>query len=139
MRASPCVGIAMQIGNNIIQEYYVIFTDSKRDNWMVKRLKAPFQHVYAIKKSEGGHFWVKVDPTSPATLIDLYPVHQYPDYRLLIKDSDKVIRVTAKIDPDRERWTLCIFNCVEQVKALLGIRSFWTWTPRQLYRYLRRA
>lgn len=34
----------------------------------------------------------------------------------------------------RSRFPLC--TCVEQVKRLIGVSSFWIWTPRQLWRHL---
>jgi hypothetical protein len=118
-----------------IQEYYIIFTASKHNNWMVRMLTAPYQHVYAIKKSRGKQFWIVINPLSPFTDVNIYPVTEYPHVRMLIESNDKVVKVKANIE-NKERWTLCIINCVEVVKSLLGIRSFWTFTPKQLYKYL---
>ena len=69
------------------------------------------------------------------THVDIYPVDDYPNIRMMTDDGDKIVKVRANIKED-ERWTLCIINCVEVVKSLLGIRSFKTVTPRQLYKYL---
>lgn len=117
------------------QEYWVVFTDSTAGNWMVRMLKAPFQHVYAIKKSEGGYFWIEINPRCAATDITTHLVSDYPHIRMLVKPDDVVLHVKCVIK-EQERWTLCIINCVEVVKSLMGIRSFWTFTPWQLYRYL---
>jgi hypothetical protein len=119
-----------------IQEYYIIFTSSKHDNWMIRMLTAPFQHVYAIKKSPGKQFWIIVNPLVTHTDIDIKPVKEYSNIRMLTQKGDKIIKVKANIK-NKERWTFCVINCVEVVKSLLGIRSFWTFTPRQLYKYLR--
>ena len=105
---------------------------------MVRRLKAPFQHVYAVKKTEGGHFWVKIDPKAAYTEVTTWAVSAYPHIRCLTTDDDIILPVTAVIRP-KERWTFCIINCVEIVKSLLGIRAFWVWTPRQLYDHILRG
>ena len=99
-------------------------------------LDESFKHVYAIKKSPGGQFWIIVDPVSSHTSVDLLPVLEYPHIRTLVKENDVVLSVRAIID-EKERWTLCVINCVEIVKALLGIRAFGVITPKQLYHYLR--
>jgi hypothetical protein len=124
-------------GSKNIQEYYIIFTSSKHDNWMIRMLTAPFQHVYAIKESPGKQFWIIVNPLVTHTDIDILPVSKYNHIRTLVHKNDKIIKVRANIK-NKERWTFCVINCVEVVKSLLGIRSFWTFTPRQLYKYLRR-
>jgi len=105
---------------------------------MVRLLKSPFQHVYAIKQSPGGAFWIVIDPKASHTDVNILPVDQYPHIRLLVKDDDVVVTVKAEIK-EKDRHTLCIINCVEIVKSLLGIRNFWMWTPRQLYNYLVRC
>ena len=126
----------MQINPKITQEYYIVFTGSKHNNWMVNRLKAPFQHVYAVKKSDGGALWVKIDPTSSATLITLHPTSDFPHIRNLIGKDDVVLNVKAIIG-EKERWSFCVINCVEIIKSLLGIRAFWIWTPKQLHKYIK--
>lgn len=123
------------VNPSVVTEYYVVFTSSKADNWMVRHIDAPFQHVYAVKKTEGGFFWVKINPMSAYTEVTTYPVSEYPHIRNLIEDDAVVLPVRSVIKQG-ERHTLCVINCVEVVKSLLGIRSFWTFTPWQLYKYL---
>ncbi len=125
----------MNTSTKNIHEYYIVFTSSKHNNWMVRWQSKPFQHVYAVKKSPGGHFWIKVDAAASHTNIDLLPVSEYPHVRMLTDEYDVILPVKAVIEA-RDRWTLCVFNCVEVVKSLLGIRAFWVFTPRQLYKYI---
>ena len=121
-----------------IEDYYIIFANTRHRHWLLKRLENKFQHVFAVKKSAGGHFWIRINPLISHTCIDIVPVSQYPTIGTLLLDPENsvVIPVTATIN-DNERHTLCIFNCVEVVKSLLGIRAFWIWTPYQLYKYLK--
>jgi len=43
------------------------------------------------------------------------------------------------LDTDRIRlpWVFGPWTCVEQIKALVGIRAPWVLTPRQLWKHLR--
>lgn len=128
----------MEISSKIKEEYYIVFTASKHNNWMVRLQKAPFQHVYAVKKSLGQQFWIVINPLSSYTSVNIHPVSEYPTIRSLVDCGDIVVKVKAFID-SKDRYTLCVFNCVEVVKSLLGIRNFWLFTPYQLYKHLKGA
>ena len=64
-------------------------------------------------------------------------IDDYPHPRLYADDNSVILPVKAVIDSMQSRWTLCVFNCVEVVKALLGIKNFFILTPYQLFKYLR--
>jgi hypothetical protein len=49
----------------------------------------------------------------------------------------EIVYFSTEINENLYRGTLCWFNCVEVVKAHVGIKSFWCWTPYQLYKLLR--
>ena len=129
----------MDICRKTIVNYYIIFTESSQNHWLLKRLKREFQHVLAIKKSVGGHYWIVINPLFPYTLVDIIPVLDYPDIRTLLNGHKYKTVMTVKAEVNiKERYTLCIINCVEIIKSLLGIRAFWVWTPYQLYKYLKK-
>ena len=88
-----------------------------------------------MKKSPGGQFWIVINPLLPVLDCELLLVDDYPHPRLFA-DPEAVILPVKAITINKPRWTFCIFNCVEVVKALLGIKAFWVWTPWQLYKYL---
>ena len=117
------------------EKYYIVFTASKHNNWMVNMLKPPFQHVYAVKKSKGGQFWIIINPLASHTEVDMVSIAEYPHIRLYTGEDAVILPVTATMR-HKDRWSLCVINCVEIVKSLLGIRSFWIFTPKQLYNYL---
>lgn len=123
---------------NITEEWYVIFTSSKYKKGVMRWIKKDFSHVYAMKRSPGEQFWTVIDPLLSHTDVRLICSGQWPHPRLYAGLDSVVLKVTAKIT-SKPRWTLCVFNCVEVVKSLLGIKSFWTWTPWQLYKHLVRG
>lgn len=69
-------------------------------------------------------------------------IHSHTDMEIveniedLTRKDAKIVYFSNKIDENMYRGTLCWFNCVEVVKAHIGIKSFWTWTPYQLFQLL---
>lgn len=116
-------------------DYYVIFKKTSLRHWVFKFLDKEMQHCYAVKESDGGQFWVIVESKNCLTEVRLESKINYPHIRCLEPNS-VILSVRAKIDTSTNRNVLCVFNCVEQVKSLLGIRDFWLWTPYQLYKRL---
>lgn len=123
----------LDFDSDIKERYYVVFTRSRHRNWMIRLLNPYYQHVYAVKKSEGEQFWIVINPLSSHTDIKMLPVSEYPHIRMMTNEEDIVLTVDTDIKK-RDRHTLCIINCVEIVKSLLGIRAFWVFTPYQLYK-----
>ena len=125
----------MDTSDNHIQYWYVIFRRTTLKHWIFRWLDKEFQHCYAVKESPGGEFWMVVDGKNSCTNIELLSRVDYPHIRCL--EPDSVILLTrCIINPSNYRHTLCIFNCVEVVKSVLGIRAFWCITPYQLYKRL---
>lgn len=125
----------METSKKTTVDWFIIFTQSRCKMWLMKFLKKNFSHVYAAKKSPGGQFWIIVNPLLPFLSCELLLVDQYPHPRLFVENGAVILPVKAYIK-NEARWAFCVFNCVEVVKALLGIKSFWVFTPWQLYKYL---
>ena len=47
-------------------DYYVIFRKTVLKHWIFSLLDKEIQHCYAVKESEGGHFWIIIDPENIA-------------------------------------------------------------------------
>ena len=121
------------IDPNTVQNWYVIFRKTTLKHWVFTWLNPEMQHCYAVKESPGGEFWIVVDAKNSVTEVNLLSKIDYPHIRCVAPDS-VILSIRAIIDPDNYRYTFCVFNCVEVVKSLLGIRAFWVWTPYQLYK-----
>ena len=122
------------------EDWFIVFTRSKLDHWLIKRFPRSFQHCYAVKESAGGQFWIVLDSRSSHLQSDIYAKMDYPHIRQLCNERSGdcvILPIRAKIDINQNRWTFCIFNCVEVCKSVIGVRAFWLWTPYQLYKYLR--
>lgn len=124
------------ISKKIVVEYYIVFTGSNLKHWVMKWLHPTIKHVYAVKLSPGGHYWIVTNPMSGYTDVDLLPVEHYPDVRDIAGVDAVVLPVKAFIDQAKPRYQICFFSCVEFVKSLLGVKNSLIITPYQLYKYL---
>jgi len=118
-----------------VVEWYICFKDVEESHWFQKYLKKGFKHCYAFSLSPGGSFYQVVDPARAYTLIDLYPVND--EIFAELTNCHEYVKIVKVIDRESHRGTICHFNCVEVVKSLIGMASFFTFTPYQLYRKLK--
>jgi hypothetical protein len=115
-----------------LTEGVVVFYDGASSHWLMKYLQAGFKHCFVCIKY-GDHYIV------------VNGMHSHNDLEIVEKIEDiapdhaKIVYFKAEIDDNVYRGTLCWFNCVEVVKAHMGIKSFWCWTPYQLYKLLNRS
>ena len=125
----------MDLPGDKLQKWHIVFKPTTLKHWVFRWLEPYFQHCYAVKESPGGQFWIIVDSKSCYMDVRIESKRDYPTIRSLCPDS-VILSIKAIIDPDAYRYTLCVFNCVEVCKSVLGIRSFWVFTPYQLYKRL---
>ena len=118
-------------------DWYVVFTESTYKSWFMNRLMPGFQHVYAMKKSAEGNFWYIVNPRVQYLQVSQELVASFPHPRVYAGPEAVILPVRAEIKAEGVRGHLCVFNCVEVVKGLLGIKKPFILTPWQLYKYLR--
>ena len=112
-------------------EWYVIFTEAKFPHWVFRFVDRSIGHVYAVQ-SLNDYQWLVIQPRVNITQAKIMLKCQYPSIYDITSPEDKIVKVKVK-QSDKVRGCLNWFNCVEQVKALIGVSSFWTWTPKQLY------
>ena len=116
------------------EEWYLVFTEAKFDHWIWRIVDRDMGHVYAVKDLNPSQ-WLVIQPRVNIVEVRILLKCKYPVIRAMTNPEDKVLKVVAKAQ-NKARGTLNWFNCVEQVKALVGINSFWTFTPKQLYKGL---
>lgn len=118
----------------IPEEWYVVFTEAKYCHWIWRFVDRSMGHVYAVKELND-YQWLVVQPRVNIVQMKILLKCQYPVIGAITAKEDKVLKVRAfpGVEP---RGTLNWFTCVEMIKALIGVKSFWTITPKQLYRGL---
>ena len=116
---------------DISNEWYLIFTDAKYDHWVFNFIDRSMGHVYAVKDLND-YQWLIVQPRVNLTETKILLKSEYPNIRHIADYNDSIIRVKAIPKPE-VRGSINWFTCVEQIKALIGIRDTWALTPKQLY------
>lgn len=116
----------------ISDQWTVCFSSKVNKHWVQRYLKQGFWHCYAFTLSPGGEFFQVIDPTRSHTSIDLVPATE-EEYERLINGVTYVNIITT-IDTRLDRGGVCRINCVEIIKSFIGLKSFWTITPWQLYK-----
>lgn len=113
------------------QQYFIVFCDSKLKGlqWLPKG----YQHCAIIRK-EFDTLWTVIQDGYNRMDVSTYLIEDYPDPLMLFDTNSTIIPVEIQTK-DRYRGTLCLFNCVEVCKAMLGIKKTFVITPKQLYRY----
>ncbi|MFV0627152.1 MAG: hypothetical protein ACK5N8_07375 [Alphaproteobacteria bacterium] len=120
-----------------VSECYVVFVGDV-NLWWLKPLKKGFRHCYIVVELDDGMTWLEINPLSNRLFVIAHQFVKPCDYITLLKKEKSVIILKEKMkDVGGNVAPLGIFSCVEFVKRSLGIHSFWTITPYQLYNKLK--
>lgn len=119
----------------ISEDWYLIFTGSKLEHWLMPFLQPSFKHCLMVREDAG--LWQIVSRAHCYLNVETKFVDDYPHIRQLYPNA-VILPVTTSIDPDKPQYHLGINSCVDVCKGLLGISAFWIFTPWQLYKHVKR-
>lgn len=130
----------VNLWNRSPTDWFIVFTgegSGQQYPWASKLL-GEIQHCYAIRWD--GRYWIKFNPLLGHTDIHVLDFTPKDNILSVVYDTKccAIIRFTGWRDSMSVRNpypTAC--TCVEQIKALLGIRKWFLFTPSQLFNYLR--
>lgn len=108
----------------------IVFQGSDDNHWFMHLLNPDFRHCFIAL--ENGDTHLIINPLFSHTMI-----LNCDNLEQFARKDAKILYFTRIIEDKGYRGGLCWFNCVEECKAILGIKSFWAFTPEQLYKYLR--
>ncbi len=111
---------------------YLIYED-KKDFWWQKFLKKGYQHVYAV--SFDGFFHVKTDYTLGYLDCSVLPYYNITTITNILDRESMNYQYVEVWRKTRYRRLFAPQSCVEMMKALLGIKAWWVFTPWQLKKY----
>lgn len=110
----------------------VVFHDHG-SHWLSWVLKPGFRHVFAVVDS--GEHWIMVDPRDGVPIIEAVADASFDLAAFYREEGYAVLDV---VPPGQGPWgPFFISNCVGAVKAVLGLRAPFVFTPYQLYRRLK--
>jgi hypothetical protein len=111
--------------------WWIVFEKGHCRHWWTRLFDSEMRHCWAVRQ-DGKHF-IAFQPYLGITTIDIL---QITDPRDIAPEATAVLSVQTWANTGRIRDLVpACFNCVEQVKALLGIRAWGVVTPRQLMNY----
>lgn len=123
-------------------EWWVVYHPRTPYFFWTEWLKQGFRHCdlwrpYRFGDRPENVVWLRLKPTFEMleSFIDLDPASPEEKFPGATVQKVQVLLRQGKI---REWFSLGPPSCVEICKAALGINSFWTRTPYQLYQYIRR-
>ena len=117
-------------------EWWLVFTSTDYGHWWNRYLDPGFLHVSALRISRDR--WIHVEPAMDYCRVETLDAPIYASPRDLAHPGARILRVRSFIQEERLRhpWIVGPVTCVETIKALLGVRAFFLWTPKQLHDYV---
>ncbi len=130
-------------------ECYVVFPPPHTDkmNWWNAFTSEGFTHCIVLEEFDWSpqsllesRWLIETQFNRGFIITNYYPVsvERYVALTREITPGVKVVRFDCRvaIDSKMQYIPLRLLNCVEYVKAKLGIQQWFVWTPKQLYRCL---
>lgn len=120
-----------QLAEKAGYEVLVVFVNHTQCYWL-KFLKSGFRHCFSVIRD--GNKWIVCD--SLKGHMELFVIDGGPDFNLAEFYAKQGYVVLAGTNIQRktdDRPRVEFLTCVTVVKRLLGLQSFWVWTPWQLF------
>ncbi|MEO1940247.1 MAG: hypothetical protein ABGX60_00065 [Candidatus Thioglobus sp.] len=118
-------------------DWFVVFEQGDMQYWWAKYLQPGFRHCYAVRWD--GFNWIGYYPHLGHTDIDVLNFGKYDSILNVVANTDCSAILYLKVWRDSKRirapWPT-VSTCVEQVKAILGVRKWFLFTAWQLFNYL---
>jgi hypothetical protein len=108
-----------------------------RQSWWQSRLDAAHRHCFAFRAAPGGITQV-VNHVGTAMTVELAPVDAAAAARRFAAKGIRMLAAPAVTGEPRASLRPAM-TCVEVVKALIGMRDWRVWTPRQLAERMMRS
>ena len=141
-RLEPARRISLlDLGKDIrLVEWYVVYYPRTPYFFWTEFLKQGFRHADLWRPQHFGPslkdvMWLRLRPTFEIleSYIDFDPTPPWIKHPGVTTQKVQVLSRSYKV---REWFTFGPPSCVETIKNALGINSFWTRTPWQLYQYI---
>lgn len=143
MRTQPPTSLSLldTAGKRVVEWYVVYFARTPYFFW-TEWLKQGFRHCELWRPHYFGDrptdvVWLRLKPTFEMleSYIDFEPAPPW------LRHPDATVQKVTVVSTPFKIWQWFAVGpptCVEIIKHALGIRSFWTRTPHQLYKHIKR-
>ncbi len=115
---------------------YPEFRQRRGAPWWIRMWTSPeFRHVWALTPSTIGAGTITMQSLGTMLVIDWEPIDAEQAAKACAWSGHRVVKVAGQA---KQCYFPGLSQCVTDAKRLLGIRAWWVWTPRQLWRYIHR-
>jgi len=112
---------------------WIIFSNDT-DIRMLKIFKRGFRHCFMMMQQ--GDRWVLIDPRSNKTDVQILPHPKSFNFpRYYMEQGKTVVKIPDITVPNKIMSPFPV-SCVETLKRMIGLHSWWVMTPYQLYKKL---
>lgn len=120
--------------NIIATEILVVFVDHT-ECFLLKFLRRGFRHCFVLIRT--GNMWIICDPLKNIFKISFLNLPENFNIKEFYVNQGHIVMCGKYVEQNRKKsFSVEILSCVNIAKRLLGVRSFWIWTPWQLFRFL---
>ena len=117
------------------RDVWVVFYDPPTNQWWNRHLQEGYHHCMTLQWD--GYMWILSNHTIGHTEIFTLPVEKWEDVKKFIEywfegENFSYVHVNTSLDSNKDRRTKLLFTpytCTELVKATLGVREYFLWTP----------
>lgn len=125
--------------NYDFSDAYVVFEDNT-NLWWLKFLKKGYRHCYILLRLQNTNLWLEINPMSNQLFLLLHADSLELDYISYLKNKKLSTVLEIEIqDAPIKCAPIGFFTCVELVKRIIGIHSFFTITPYQLMNKIKKC
>ena len=138
------VDLTYHSSGSVQRDMWVVFYDPPSDLWWNKYLHKGYHHCMTIQWD--GFMWILNNHTLGHTETMTLPVEEWKHVKMFIEhwwegENFSYVHVNRVLDSERSKrikWLFTPYTCTELVKAHLGVEDYFTWTPYQLYKLLKK-
>ena len=125
---------------HIRNEWLVFFYTPFKPAWYTKWRKKGFTHVGAMYFDTKFQCWVMMEGLYGRLLIELLDKDEADKVISYVKRLHGIVLKGSELEtPDfKGEWWVKEHSCVSYIQRIIGLRSFWIFTPYQLFCALRK-
>lgn len=118
-------------------DWWLVYSDmDDQTHWQSRVFRRGFQHVKAVRRD--GRIWVGVFSTFSFVDVQVIRSDETP-WQMFPGATIQHVVSMRRAEYAMGKFHVGPLTCVDVVKSLLGIRSWWVRTPWQLYQHCRRV
>lgn len=114
---------------------WIIFSNDT-DIRMLKLCRRGFRHCFMMMQQDDR--WILIDPRSNKTDVQILPHPKSFNFPRYYSEQGKIVVKIPEIIAPNKIMSPFPVSCVETLKRMIGLHTWWVMTPYQLYKHLQK-